>query len=219
MHAPFLMERTSFPRIAMLAGIRFSTAIIIIAICTCSIVYGVGILRFSLASAGSSGNVAQSLHPWTTVPGIAAAALESELTEKIDPFDAAAAKRRREKLAAILAIEPLHSTEWLLLSDVQLRTDQPMDAVFGSLLLSIMTGPNEGYVMMDRGIFGASLWEWSAAELKSRAASDLAWGDMPDRKKLGAVLATKSAEVRNELRSAMLATGLSPEQVERRLGF
>jgi hypothetical protein len=219
MQAPYVIKQLGFPRITMLAGIRFCTAIALIATCAFSVVHGVGIVRFSLANARSSENAAHTIHTWTTVPGIASAALQSELMKKIDPSDVTAANGRRETLGAILAIEPLHSTEWLLLSDVQLRTDQPMDAAFGSLLLSIMTGPNEGYVMTERAIFGASLWEWLSPELKRRAASDLAWGEMPDRKKLGAVLAAKSAGVRSELRTALLATGLPPKQVERRLGF
>ena len=171
-----------------------------------------------MANNASSENRAEIINTWTAVPGIASAALQSKLTEKINISDLKAANSRREALSAILSIKPLSSSDWLSLSGMQLITDQPMDQVFASLLLSTMTGPNEGYVMADRGIFGASLWEDLSPDLKRHAAVDLAAGE-PDDGKFRAVLSTKSERVRNELRTAILATGLSPKEVERRLGF
>jgi hypothetical protein len=38
----------------------------------------------------------------------------------------------------------------MLLSAMQLVTDQPMEQVFDSLELSMVTGPNEGYLMQIR---------------------------------------------------------------------
>jgi hypothetical protein len=85
----------------------------------------------------------------------------------------------------------------------------------------MVTGPNEGYVMADRGIFGVSLWERLPPELKRRVAVDLAVGEVTVvwNGKFKAVLSAKSEPVRNELRAALLATGLLPQEVERRLGF
>ena len=40
----------------------------------------------------------------------------------------------------------------------------------------MLTGPNEGYIMADRGIFGVSLWESLPPDLKRRMAIDLAVG-------------------------------------------
>jgi hypothetical protein len=153
------------------------------------------------------------------VPGVASAALKAELREKIDASAPKAADNRREALSATLSIDPLSSVNWLSLSGMQLVTDQPMEQVLESLELSMVTGPNEGYVMADRGIFGVSLWERLPPELKRRVAADLAAGDITGNGKLQAVLATKSDPVRNELRAALLATGLSLKEVERRLGF
>jgi hypothetical protein len=172
-----------------------------------------------MANNASSENRAEIIHTWTAVPGIASAALQSKLTEKINTSDLKAANSRREALSAILSIKPLSSMDWLSLSGMQLITDQPMDQVLASLLLSTVTGPNEGYVMADRGIFGASLWEDLSPDLKRHAAVDLAAGEIHDDGKFRAVLSTKSERVRNELRTAILATGLSPKEVERRLGF
>jgi hypothetical protein len=205
----------------MRADIRFWTAVTVIGICGFSIAQGLNVVHFSLAVAniGSAENRAEALHTWTAVPGITSEALQSQLREKIDPSDLKAAASRREALSALLSIKPLSPMDWLSLSGMQLITDQPMDQVLGSLMLSMMTGPNEGYVMADRGIFGASLWEDLSPDLRRRTAIDLAAEKPPENEKFRAVLSTKSEVVRNELRIAMLATGLSPKEVERRLGF
>jgi hypothetical protein len=209
------------PVFAMRANIRSWTAIVVIGICAFSVVRGLSIVRFSLAMAsiGSSESGAESIGMWATVPGVASTALQSKLKKKINPSDLTAANSRREALSAILSIKPLSSTEWLLLSGVQLIMDQPMDQVLATLMLSALTGPNEGYLMADRGIFGASLWEDLSPDLRRRTAIDLAAEEPPESGKFRAVLSTKSEGVRNELKAAMLATGLSPKEVEKRLGF
>jgi hypothetical protein len=216
-----LAAERKLPLIAMRANIRFWTAIIVIGVCAFSLVRGVGVVRFSVAMAtiGSSESRAEIIGTWATVPGVASTALQSKLKEKIDPSNLTAANSRREALSSILSIEPLSSTDWLALSGVQLITDQPMDQVLATLMLSVLTGPNEGYVMADRGIFGVSLWEDLSPDLKRRTAIDLAAAEPRELGKIQAVLSTKSEVVRNELRTAMLATGLSPKEVERRLGF
>jgi hypothetical protein len=205
----------------MRADIRFWTAIAMIGICALSVGRGLSIVHFSLAVANihSSENRAETIHNWTAVPGVASSALQSQLKEKIDASDLKAANSRREALAAILSIKPLSSMDWLSLSGLQLLTDQPLEQVLGSLLLSTMTGPNEGYVMAERGIFGASLWEDLSPDLRRHAAMDLVAGEMPQNGKFRAVLSTKSEQIQNELRAAILATGLSSKQVERQLGY
>ena len=70
----------------------------------------------------------------------------------------------------------MSSYDWLSLSGLQLITDQPMEQVFASLELSMLTGPNEGYFMAERGLFGASLWERLPPDLQRRVAIDLAVG-------------------------------------------
>jgi len=203
----------------MRADIRFWTAITLIGFCAFAVVRGLSIVHFSFAmvNISSSENRAEIIHTWTTVPGVGSAALQSQLKERID--DLKAVNRRREALAAVLSIKPLSSIDWLSLSGLQLITDQPMDQVFGSLVLSVMTGPNEGYVMAERGMFGVSLWEDLPPDLKRHVIIDLAAGDVPEYGKFRAVLSAKSERVRNELRAAILATGLSPKEVELRLGF
>jgi hypothetical protein len=214
----------------MRADIRLLTAIAMIGICGFSVARGWSIVHFSLAMVNidSLKNRAEITQAWSAVPGVASTALQTELREKIDPSDLKAANSRRETLSTILSITPLSSFDWLTLSDMQLVTDQPMEQVLGSLELSVLTGPNEAYVMAERGIFAVSLWEDLSPDLKSRAAIDLApmnfvvprtVAEGVERVKFRAVLSTKPERVRNELRKALLATGLSSKEIEERLGF
>ena len=210
----------------MRADIRLWTAIAIIGICGFSVAQGSRIARFSLVNLHASENQAEILTTWAAVPGLASTALQTQLAGNINPTDLKAANDRREVLSAILTIRPLSSIDWLSLSGMQLLTDQPMEQVLESLELSVVTGPNEGYVMAERGIFGVLLWESLSRDLKSRAALDLGPmiyprtpADGAESGKFRAMLATKSELVRNELRKALVATGISPKEIEQRLGF
>jgi hypothetical protein len=89
-----------------------------------------------------------------------------------------------------------------------------MDDVFGSLELSMLTGPNEEYVMAERGIYGVSLWQRLTPDLKRRVAADLAVDEYRDILKFRAL----PEQVRAELREALVAAGLSLQEVEKRLG-
>jgi hypothetical protein len=207
----------------MRADIRLWTAIALIGACGFSVTRGSAIVHFSLAMANvdSSEKRDEIINTWSFVPEVASAALHAGLTKEIDISDQKAANSRREVLSSILSIEPLSSLDWLSLSGVQLVTDQPMGQVLGSLELSMLTGPNEGYVVAQRGIFGVSVWESLSPYLKGRVAIDLAAGEITvtGNEKFRAILSAQPERARNELRAAMLATGLSPKEVERRLGF
>jgi len=212
----------------MRVDIRLCTAIAIIAIGGLSLVQGWKIARFSLtvgsneSSEKGIGNNKRS----AAIPSITSTALQADLADEIDASDLQAANRRREALSSILAVKPLSSIHWLLLSGMQLITERPMEQVLESLELSVVTGPNEGYVMIERGIFGVSLWEDLSRDLKSRAALDLGpliYARTPEEgakgEKFQAVLETKPESVRNELRKALVATGILPNEIEQRLGL
>ena len=87
-----------------------------------------------------------------------------------------------------------------------------MEQVFDSLELSMLTGPNEGHVMGERAVFAVSLRDRLPADLKRHAAVDVAFPRTPE-------VATEPEWVRNELREAIVATGVSPKQIEKHLGF
>jgi hypothetical protein len=214
--------------VQMRIDVRLATAVVIIAICSFSVAWGWRIVHFSLAMA----NVASSekrediINSWSSVSGVASKALQAELADKIDVSNAEAVGSRRAALASILAIEPLNSADWLSLSGLQFETDQPMEQVFDSLELSVLTGPNEGHIMAGRAIFALSLWERLPPDLKSHVAADLRPIIFPNTPaegaegdKFRALLATKPARVRKDLRDALIASGVSPKMIEDRLGF
>jgi hypothetical protein len=212
----------------MRAGIRLLTAIALIAMSGLSVAQGWRIVHFSLATMNidSSEKRAEITNAWRAVPGLASIALQADLTDEINPSDMMVAYRRRAILSELLSIRPLSSMDWFSLSGMQLATDQPMKDVLASLKLSMLTGPNEASVMTKRGVFGVSLWESLAPELKSRVAYDLSPTLFPrspaegaEHGELRAALSAKPEHVRKEIREALLATGLSPKEIEQRLGF
>jgi hypothetical protein len=203
----------------MRTNIRLLTAIVVIGLCGFSVARGLSIVHFALAmaNANSQETRAEIANSWDAAPDVASAALHADLNYQIDPADQKAADHRRQTLFALAAIEPLSSSNWLSLSGLQLVTDQPMEQVFDCLELSMLTGPNEGYLMPDRGIYGVSLWVRLPPDLKRHVAADLAFGEHPDMQKLRAV--AEPEQVRNEVRDALIATGLSPKEIQKRLGF
>jgi hypothetical protein len=205
----------------MRADMRFWTAIVMIGFCGFAIARGWSILQFSraMANVDPSEKRAEMMGGWTGVPGVASMALKTGLEERVDPPDWNASNKRRDELSALLAMKPLSSIDWLSLSRMQLTTAQPRAQMLGSLMMSWVTGPNEGYVMAERGIFGLALWEVLSPDLRSRVTVDLAKGEITENEKFRAVFATKPEEVQSEVRTALVAAGLSPKEVERRLGF
>ena len=212
----------------MHGSIRLATAIALIGICGLLVAQGWTIVRFSLATmnVGSPEKRADIAETWGTTPGLAASALRAVLADKIDIADQKAANQQREALSAILSIKPLSPRDWLSFSGVQFVTDQPMDDVLESLKLSTLAGPNEGYVMVERGIYGVSLWESLSPDLKSRVAKDLLPLLFPrtpaegaEAGKLQALVSAQPQRVRRELREALLATGVSANDIEQRLGL
>jgi hypothetical protein len=212
----------------MRPDIRLWTAIVIIGMGGFAVVRGWEIVHFSraMASVSSPEKQAEITSIWAAAPDVASAALQADLKEKLDLSDPIAVIRRREVVSLLLSIKPLSSGDWLALSRTQLLAREPMEEVLASLRLSTLTGPNEGYVMAERGVFAVALWEYLSPDLKSRAAEDLtviAFARTPAEGAHGetfqAVLSRKSAQVRNELRQALLTTGLSAKDIEQRLGL
>jgi hypothetical protein len=207
----------------MRAIVRLLTAIVVTGLCGFSVARGLSIVHFKLALANvnSPETRAEIANSWGAAPDVALTALQADVDYQIDPSNQKAADHRRQRFSALAAIEPLSSSNWLSLSGLQLVTDQPMEQVFDSLELSMLTGPNEGYLMKDRVIYGVSLWPRLSPDLKRRVASDLAFGEYndPDMQKLRAFFATQPEQVRNELRDSLLATGLPSKEIQERLGL
>ena len=213
----------------MRPDLRLSTAIVIIGICGFALVRGWDIVHFSLAMAhvDSAEKQAEITSSWGSAPDVASAAFQADLKDRIDFSDPIAVIRRREVLSLLLSIRPLSSGDWLSLAHMQLIARQPMEEVLGSLKMSVLTGPNEGYVMAERGVFGVSLWESLSPDLKSHVAIDMvpalfprSVGERNASGNLRAVLSAKPEPVRREIiEEAILATGFAKKDIEKQLGY
>jgi hypothetical protein len=212
----------------MRVTIRLLTAIALIVIGGVAVAQGWGIVRFFLASTNivSAEKRARTGDAWRATSGVISTALNDELADETSQSDIIAAYRQRELASAILSIKPLSSMDWLTLSKAELMTHQPMEDVLGSLELSMLTGPNEGFVMGERAVFALSVWERLPANLKRHTAIDVAAMMFPRTPaegemlgKIRAVLAAQADRVRNELREAAVATGVSPKEIGKQLGF
>jgi hypothetical protein len=212
----------------MRADIRSLTAVVLIGIFGFAIARGFGIVHFSIAMASvdTPEQRAEIATAWRSVAEVAPTALRADLTDQVDPANQKAADHQRETFSTLVSIKPMSSYSWLSLSGLQLITDQPMEQVFDSLELSMLTGPNEGYVMGERAVYAVSLWQRLPADLKNHAALDVASmmhtrtpAEGQEVGKLQAALATQPDWVRDELRQAVVATGVTPQEIQKQLGF
>jgi hypothetical protein len=204
--------------------IRFLTALVVIGLCLFGIARGWEIVRFRIAQASlrTDANPRELLGRWADVSGVASSALEASLPGAPDPGDRQAAQRQLGQLAEILSLRPLSSTHWLSLSGTRFVLGQPTNKVIGALILSSMTGPNEGQIMLQRGAFELSLWELLSPELQKRALVDIAETlrlftqlQAADRNNLKTVVASRPEDVRQAVRSLLIEEqGVAPEPLK-----
>jgi hypothetical protein len=206
-----------------LRAIPVATALAVVALCGWAVAHGWTTARFAAAkaSAASQPERAAAVGPWVGVAGLAAPALDASLPEVADPTDTDAARRRGEALAALLAVRPLSSKNWLALAGMRLITGAPLDKVVEALTLSSVTGTNEGSLMLQRGTFGLLQWEALPAEPRKRTIADLAGALLgtPARDSEIAptryVLAAKAAETRREIADLLRVEGVSTRELTR----
>lgn len=202
---------------------RIATSLVVLALSSACLFKGWEVVRFSFAERLPAPTADQiQLAPWADTPGVAARALEGLLPSAGKGRDALAeAIARRDLVTRFLAIRPLSSAGWLILAESRLTTGQPVDTVWGSLVMSALTGPHEGAIMLDRALFGFSNWPLLPPELKRRVANDFA-ETMP---KLGYLSASAPLQFKNifsrksqpeleEIKNALVAAGTTPEELK-----
>ena len=157
------------------------------------------------------------LRGWTSIPGVASSASESALTRVDDSSDENTIIERRDELAHILTITPLSSDIWLQLAESRIDAHDTPAKALEALELSAITGPNEGYMIMQRGLFGIWQWENLPPEAQLRAINDLMTTQISDAKSswLRTTLSEKTGPVREEIRAALQARGFSENNLVR----
>jgi hypothetical protein len=154
---------------------------------------------------------------WISVPGVASSASESALTDVDDSSDESTIIERRDELTHILTITPLSSYIWLQLAESRIDAHDALAKTLKALELSAITGPNEAYMITQRGLFGIWQWENLPPEARVRAINDLIAVQISDAKLswLRTTLSEKTQPIRQEIRSALQAQGFSENNLVR----
>lgn len=200
--------------------IRFFTAVPIIIICGLTVVCGWNMMEFSRARARIASHEAAvgSLHRWIGFPGLTTAAIDASLKEGTAATDI---NERARELAALLAVKPFSPADWVSLAGMWVAAGEPYERVLASFTMSRLTGPNEGDVMWERGIFGLLQWDLLPPDARSYTVLDIA-GPLVARivtdsgmKIAERVLSTKSVDTRTQISALLRKEGVSPAQLTR----
>ena len=84
----------------------------------------------------------------------------------IEPVNSQTVATRLNQLTALLSARPLDSEHWLSLAAIRHLAGEPIEKVLAVLRLSFLTGPNEGEVLLQRVLFGLSVWAELSAEIQ-----------------------------------------------------
>lgn len=180
------------------------TALVIIGICVQPVWKGFDLIRYYMI-----GDKPEDALPWVNVSGLAFFARQFALTPTNDSSDDKTIRKRRDELINILAIRPMSSYYWLQLAESRVDADEELGRVSDALELSILTGPNEGYMVTQRGMFGIWQWETLSPEDRARASADLAARRLSDQSAawMRKTLSEKSEQVRQAIHLALQAQG------------
>jgi hypothetical protein len=203
---------------------RLATSLIIIGLCIFAAPRGWSTADFAIARAGLASKDEQQVGPvraWIGAPGLTAAAMRGSFTELTDAADLDGARNRADELAALLAVRPLSSADWLSLAEVRLVAGQAQADVLAALRMSHITGPNEGSIMWQRGIFGLLIWELLSPDARKQVIDDVSGAiagtpvgntDLAPAKR---ILTAKSSETNQEITRLIRGKGVSDVQLAR----
>jgi hypothetical protein len=204
-------------------GVRLLTTVAILGLCSFAIVRGWSIVRFVDARAHLAAHETgvEEIRSWDKAPGLRNAALQISLTKIADMTDADGARKRADDLSELLAVWPMSWVNWLSLSGMRLVAGQNETEVLSALEMSWVTGPNEGSIMLERGVFGILLWETLPPDARRRVIDDVAGailgtpiGDS-ELNQVKNVLSEKSVDIRQEIASLMRARSVPASQLAR----
>ena len=159
-------------------------------------------------------------HRWITVPGLAFPARSGQLTP-LQTDVANLLSKRRDELTEILSVRPLASEYWLSMLIARLALGEPPEKIGAAFLMSAVTGPNEGYLMLRRAIIDLDLWETLPTEARTQTAIDILGAPLselaplPQARKtdIKTLLAAKPEEIRQEIRAVLVQQGVSSSRL------
>ena len=204
-------------------GVGLLTTVAILGFCSFTIVHGWSIIRFVDARANFTAHETEveQIRSWDKAPGLRDAALQTSLTKIADMTNVDGARKRADDLSELLSVRPLSSVNWLSLSGMRLVAGRNEKEVLSALEMSWVTGPNEGSIMLQRGVFGVLLWETLSPDARRRVIDDLAGamlGTPVGESELNGVknvLSEKSVDIRQEIAGLMQAGSIPATQLAR----
>lgn len=199
-------------------GTRLATAGVVVGVCAFAIVRGLDIVAFVEARARvNSGDApSEAVRPWIGVSGLAGAALRASLDRAAMASNADAARGRADDLTALLSVQALSSSDWLSLAGMRYVEGKSYEDVLAALMMSWLTGPNEGSVMWQRGVFGLLQWDFLPLDARKRTLCDLAISlaggivDSSEAKGAKSILDAKPPEARLQITSLLQEYGVPP---------
>lgn len=191
------------------------TALVVVGVCVLPVWKGFELIRYSMIA-----DKPDAAAPWVNVPGLAFFARQFARTPTDDSSDDNTIRKRRDDMVDILAIRPLSSYYWLQLAESRVDAGEGPAEASEAWGLSVLTGPNEGYMITQRGMFGVWQWEALSSENRTRAIGDLAARRLSGSNLawLKTTLSGKTEQVRQAIRVALQAQGF-PKDEFARVGF
>ena len=190
--------------------LRLLTAVAVAGACAFVAARGWDVVGLAIAdSVPAQQSGAEVFKRWIGVPGIGFSARATEHTlEDADVSDLQS--KRRDELMEMLSARPLSSEYWLSWVRMKIATGEHSEKVAAALVMSALTGANEGYLMSLRAILGLFLWETMPPEVRRRAAMDTLAAPLSDRRRaeIKMLLATKPEKVRQEIKALLVEQGI-----------
>jgi hypothetical protein len=193
-------------------ALRYATALAAIAIFLSAAIAGIVTALDGLRDLVAAVPTDASFQRWSLDPALASLARDL-------PSEGAEAGGDEQGRANVLARRPLSSINWLRLARDQLADGRDPVVIVPTFVMSILTGPDEGYVMAQRGLVGIMLWEKLPRDVRSHVAGDITGAFIPltqaEKDDYRNALNGKSEAVRGEIRDALVTARLFPAALER----
>lgn len=198
-----------------LRGLRMPTILVVTACCGWAVVQGIDIVWFQIdAQRTAAGDRrGDGLQAWAGTTGLASLALQAGSRAQVDFADVNRLQQRHDRLAALLAVRPAAARSWIALAELRHALQQPPARVASAFQMSALTGPNEAGTMYQRALFGLLRWENSVPALRARAVVDFCGLTVFDPSQFRIVLATKTGDVRAQIRDRLTDHGCAARLV------
>jgi len=200
---------------------RLLTIATLLMLCGFAVARGLETTAFAVAQARASAvaGANSELRGWYRTPGVASTALKASLVQSAAGTKPELVARRTDELSELLAARPLSAIDWLALAGVRVASRASREQVLAALTMSFVTGPNEGAVMLQRGIFVLLQWDTLPTEMQAQAIRDLAGAFRETTVRdttlgvIKTVLAGKSADERTQIAAMLRAQQVDPPRL------